>query len=157
MYYIRKLDQRRHNFWLKITHKIALPSIMLICFTSFCQLHNKPRQKHRKSSFLWSNFCSKWPKFTIRCALCFEGKMSLISPVYSTKHIIYQNLGKIWEMPCPTLFVERLLNNVFGHNVEQPSSWLDVSRTLRWPIKTFVYPWRRLTTTSSDQLTFIGR
>ena len=32
---------------------------------------------------------------------------------------------------------------MFGHNVEQPSSWLDVSRTLRWPIKTFVYPWQR--------------
>ena len=29
-------------------------------------------------------------------------------------------------------------------------------RTLRWPIKTFVYPWRRWTTTSHDQLTFIG-
>ena len=37
---------------------------------------------------------------------------------------------------------------MFGHNVEQPSSWLYVSRTLRWPIKTFVYPWRRLMTTS---------
>ena len=24
--------------------------------------------------------------------------------------------------------VEKLLNNVFGHNVEQPSSWLDVKR-----------------------------
>ena len=54
-------------FGLKITHKTALPSIILISFTSLCQLHNKPRQKHRKSSFLWSIFCPKWPKFTIRC------------------------------------------------------------------------------------------
>ena len=30
--------------------------------------------------------------------------MSLISLVYPTKHIIYQNLGEIGEMPCPTLF-----------------------------------------------------
>ena len=39
--------------------------------------------------------------------------MSLISLVNPTKHIIYQNLGEIGEMPCPTLFggyVERLLN-----------------------------------------------
>ena len=36
---------------------------------------------------------------------------------------------------------------MFGHNVEQLSSWLNVSRTLRRPVKTFVYPWRRLTTT----------
>ena len=39
--------------------------------------------------------------------------MSLISLVYPTKHIIYQNLGEIGEMPCPTLFggyVERLLS-----------------------------------------------
>ena len=35
--------------------------------------------------------------------------MSLISLVYPTKHIIYQNLGEIGEMPCPTLYVERLL------------------------------------------------
>ena len=47
--------------------------------------------------------------------------------------------------------VEKLLNNLFGHNVEQPSLWLDVSRTLRWPTKTFVYPWRRLMKTSHDQ------
>ena len=54
-------------FGLKITHKTSLPRIMLKCFTSFYQLHNKPCQKHRKSSFLWSIFCPKWPKFTIRC------------------------------------------------------------------------------------------
>ena len=54
-------------FGLKITHKTALPSIMLKSFTSLCHLHNKPRQKHKKSSFLWSTFCPKWPKFTIRC------------------------------------------------------------------------------------------
>ena len=28
--------------------------------------------------------------------------------------------------------IEKLLNNVFGYNVEQPSSWLDVNRTLRY-------------------------
>ena len=41
--------------------------------------------------------------------------MSLISLVYPTKHIIYQNLGEIGEMPCPTLFggyVERLLRDL---------------------------------------------
>ena len=41
--------------------------------------------------------------------------MSLISLVYPTKHIIYQNLGEIGEMPCPTLFggyVVNLLNVV---------------------------------------------
>ena len=46
--------------------------------------------------------------------LCFEGKMSLISLDYPTKHIIYQNLGEIGEMPCPTLFGgygERLLSH----------------------------------------------
>ena len=42
------------------------------------------------------------------------------------------------------------LTNVFGNNVQQPSSWLDVNRTLRWPIETFAYPWRRLTTTSHE-------
>ena len=38
--------------------------------------------------------------------------MNLISLVYPTKYIIYQNLGEIGEMPCPTLFdgyVESLL------------------------------------------------
>ena len=38
--------------------------------------------------------------------------MSLISIVYPTKHIIYQNLGEIGEIASPTLFggyVERLL------------------------------------------------
>ena len=54
-------------FGLKLKHKTALPSIMLKCFTFFGQLHNKPRQRHRKSNFLWSNICPKWPKFTIRC------------------------------------------------------------------------------------------
>ena len=41
--------------------------------------------------------------------------MNLISLVYPTKYIIYQNLGEIGEMPCPTLFggyVERLLNTL---------------------------------------------
>ena len=32
---------------------------------------------------------------------------------------------------CKTRGVEKLLNNEFGHKVEQPSSFLDVSRTLR--------------------------
>ena len=54
-------------FGLKITHKTALPSIRLKKFTSLCQLHNKPRQKHRKSNFLWSIFGHKWPKFIFRC------------------------------------------------------------------------------------------
>ena len=39
--------------------------------------------------------------------------MNLIFLVYPTKYIIYQNLGEIGEMPCPTLFggyVERLLS-----------------------------------------------
>ena len=43
---------------------------------------------------------------------CFEGKICLISLVYPTKHVIYQNLEEIGEMPCPTRFggyVERLL------------------------------------------------
>ena len=38
--------------------------------------------------------------------------MSFISLVHPTKHIIYQNLGEIGEMPSPKLFggyVERLL------------------------------------------------
>ena len=46
---------------------------------------------------------------------------------------------------CKLCFSENL-TNVFGHNVKQPSSWLDVSRTLFWPNKMFVYPWHRLTT-----------
>ena len=40
--------------------------------------------------------------------------MSLISLVYPTKHIIYQNLGEFGGMLCPTLFggyVERLLRS----------------------------------------------
>ena len=40
--------------------------------------------------------------------------MNLLSIVHPTKHIIYQNLGEIGEMPCPTLFggyIERLLIN----------------------------------------------
>ena len=52
---------------------------------------------------------------------------------------------------CSIHGIEKLLNNVFGHNVEQPLSWLDVNQTLRWPVKTFVY-----TVTLRDQLTFIG-
>ena len=52
---------------------------------------------------------------------------------------------------CKIRGEENLLTNLFGHNVKQPSSWHDVNRTLRWPIKTFVYPWLRLTTTSLDQ------
>ena len=44
---------------------------------------------------------------------------------------------------------EKLLTNEFGHNVKQPSSWR--RQSLRWPIKTFVYPWRRLTAMSHDQ------
>ena len=39
--------------------------------------------------------------------------MNLVSLVYPTKYIIYQNLGEIGEMPCPTLFggyVERHLS-----------------------------------------------
>ena len=55
-------------------------------------------------SLLWQSFC-------------FEGKISFISLVYPTKHIIYQNLGEIGEMPCPTLFggyVERLLISHVG-------------------------------------------
>ena len=36
--------------------------------------------------------------------------MSLISLVYPTKHIMYQNLGEIGEIPCPTV-LERLLKS----------------------------------------------
>ena len=34
---------------------------------------------------------------------------------------------------------------MFGHIIEQPSSWLDVNRMLHWPIQKFVYPCRPLT------------
>ena len=104
-------------FGLKITHKTALPKLMFKSFTSLFQLHNKPRQKHRKSNFLWSNFCPKWPKIYYSLPwqpLYFEGEISLIFLEYPKKHIIYKNLGEIAEMPCPTLFggyVERLLKN----------------------------------------------
>ena len=46
---------------------------------------------------------------------------------------------------CKKRGIEKLLTNLFGHNVKQPSPWLaDVNRPLRWPVKTFVYYWRRL-------------
>ena len=57
-----------------------------------------------------------------------------------------------WNL-CKLRGAEKLLTNLFGHNVKHPSSRLDVNWTWRWPIKTFDYPWRRLTTTSHDQLT----
>ena len=82
-------------FGLKIAHKAALPSIILISFTSLCQLHYKPRQKHRKSSFLWSIICPKWPKFTIRCHgnhFVLRGKW-ILYPLYTRQNTSYI---KIW-------------------------------------------------------------
>ena len=32
---------------------------------------------------------------------------------------------------CSIRGAEKLLTNLFGHNVKQPSSWLDVNQTLR--------------------------
>ena len=82
-------------FGLKITHKTALPSIILKFFTSLCQLHNKTCQKHRKSSFLWSMFGQKWPKFTIRCHgnhFVLRGKR-ILYPLFTRQNTSYI---KIW-------------------------------------------------------------
>ena len=95
-------------FGLKITHKTALPSIMLKYFTSRCQLHNKPHLKLRKIKFSMVKVLPKMSKIYYSLPwqlLCFEAEMNDTSLVYPTKHIINQNLGEIGEMPCPSLFV----------------------------------------------------
>ena len=51
---------------------------------------------------------------------------------------------------CKILGRENLITDMFGHYVKQP--WSYVNQTLRQPIKLFIYPWRRLYTTSHDQL-----
>ena len=79
----------------------------------------------------------------------------MMKPVGGAK-IPCAQLVVVWWNWCKLCSSEKLLTNVFDHYAKQPWSWLDVSRMLRWPIETFVYPWRRLTTRSHDQLTFIG-
>ena len=75
--------------------------------------------KAQKIKFSMVNFWSKMAKIYYSLPwqpFCFKRKTNLISLVYPTKHIIYQNLGEIAEIPCPTLFggyVDRLLISVW--------------------------------------------
>ena len=65
--------------------------------------------------------------------------MSLISLVYPTKHIIYQNLGEIGEMPCPTLFggyVERLL---ITPPLETAISFMKDAYLQKWDLGVFIF------------------
>ena len=87
----------------------------------------------------------------------WTSKNQILTHIYALflDHFCAQTVVVRWNLSklCSS---EKLLTNVFGHYVIQPTSWLDVDRTLRWPIETFVDPWLSLTAVSHDQLTFIG-
>ena len=44
-----------------------------------------------------------------------------------------------WKF-CKMHATEKLLTNLFSHYIKQPLSWHDISQTLPWQIKTFIYP-----------------
>ena len=104
-----------------------------------------------------SKWCLKGFTF-MRGAHCVQTSMNLrrneIHVLYS---YFYNPFTQDFQDFCvkSANYMAQTYFNAFGHYVQQPSSTGDVNQTFRQPVKTFVYPWLRLTTKSHDQLTFI--
>ena len=61
----------------------------------------------------------------------------------------------LWWKVCQRCSKEKVIMDVFGHYIKQPSPWCYVRRTLLQPIKSFIYQWHFLHATSHAHLAFI--
>ena len=110
-----------------------------------------------------SKWCPKSVTLTVHRTYCIHTlmnvrKMNFISYIYTLFLHVYSFCSlfdKFWSKSCKISSKVKLLNDMFGYHVKQPSPWLNVNRTLHQPINYFICLWRCLCITSCEWL-FIG-
>ena len=141
------------NFWKKKIQPIS---------TSTCNM-NYFRNKFHFPDIHWSmntmgRMQSKWcPKgfmLTLHRTHCIHpsmnvSKMKFISYIYTLFSYQFCSLfEKFWSKSCQISGEVKLLNDMFGYYIKQPSPWCDVNQTLCRPVNYFIYLWRYLRLTS---------